>query len=69
MVLDEYTESYGQTRITDDRVSADENWTFWDGLDASGIADKIKDAETEVKFYDTLQTVMNAVDGTVTELD
>ena len=69
VVLGEYTESYGQTRITDDRVAADNEWSFWDGLDAAGIADKIKDAADEVALYDKLQQAMDAEDGTVIDLD
>ena len=69
VVLDEYTESYGQTRITDDRVAADDDWAFWDGLDAKDISDKIADASDNVAFYNQLQTVMDAVDGTTVELD
>ena len=69
VVLTEYTESYGQTRITDDRVIADDEWDFWDGLDAQGIADKIATAADDVEFFNQAQTVMDAVDGTVVELD
>ena len=63
------TEGYGQTRIDDDRVTADAEWAFWDGLDATGIADKIKDAADDVALYDKLQTAMAAEDGTVIDLD
>jgi hypothetical protein len=69
VVIDQYTEGYGQTRITDDRVQADEDWAFWDGLDAPGIAAKITEAADEVSFYDKIQDCMDAEDGTVIELD
>ena len=69
VVIDQYTESYGQTEITDDRVSADAEWDFWDGLDAQGIADKIKDAVDNVDFYDKLQEAMDAEDGTTIALN
>jgi hypothetical protein len=69
VVLGEYTVSYGQQKIDDDRVNADEEWSFWAGLDAKGIADKISDASDEVDYFDQVQAVMNAEDGTLVELD
>ena len=69
VVLPEYTVSYGQQKIDDDRAIADTNWAFWDSLDAQGIADKISDAANEVDYYDTVQDVMDDIDGTIKELD
>lgn len=69
VVLTEYTTSYGQIKIDTDRADADANWSFWDGLDAQGIADMISDAAKEVEFYDNVQTVMNAADGTMMDID
>lgn len=69
VILPEYTISYGQQKIDDDRVEADAEWTFWAGLDAKGIADKISVAADNVKYYDDVQSVMNDVDGTIIELE
>ena len=63
------TIGYGQEKIDTDRATADTEWSFWDGLDAVGISDKIKDAADDVELYDKLQQVMDAVDGTVIDLD
>lgn len=69
VILPEYTEAYGQTRIDDDRAVADTEWAFWDGLDAQGIADKITDAADDVAYYNKLQTAMGEDDGYTLELD
>uniref|UniRef100_A0A6M3J1E6 Uncharacterized protein n=1 Tax=viral metagenome TaxID=1070528 RepID=A0A6M3J1E6_9ZZZZ len=70
VVLGEYTVAYGQTKIDNDRISADAEWEFWDGLDAKGIADKIKTAANEVDYFNLIQDVMtNAADGTVIDLE
>lgn len=69
VILPEYTVSYGQQKIDDDRAVADADWAFWDGLDAQGISDKISTAAKNVTYYDSVQTTMEADDGTITELD
>jgi len=69
VVLSEYTVSYGQQKIDDDRAVADQEWAFWEGLDARGIADKIALAAKEVEYYDKVQNIMGAVDGTIVNLE
>ena len=69
VLLNEYTVGYGQEKIDGDRVTADEDWAFWDGLDGVGIATKITDAVDAVAFFDRVQTVMDGEDGNTIDLD
>ena len=69
VLLNEYTVGYGQEKIDGDRVTADEDWAFWDGLDGVGIATKITDAVDAVAFFDRVQTVMDGEDGNTVDLD
>ena len=69
VILPEYTIAYGQQKIDDDRAVADDEWAFWDGLDAEGIADKISTAAENVAYFNNVQSVMNNIDGTIVELD
>lgn len=69
VVLDQFTIGYGQQKIDTDRTIADEEWAFWEGLDATGIADKIRDAADAVSFFNGVQTVMDGEDGNKVDLD
>ena len=63
IVLDDYTETYGQTRIDNDRVAADAEKAQWDTLTPKDVADSQAAANKAVGFYDLLQTAMNGTDG------
>lgn len=65
-----FTESYGQTRITEDRVAPDVEKLMWDsvGSDMTIIVNNQKAADADVELYNTLQIVMEAVDGTTVSL-
>ena len=69
VILPEYTVSYGQTKIDTDRAQADSDWAFWDGLSAADVAAQITEAQKQVAYFNDVQDVMNAIDGTVVELD
>ena len=69
VILDAYTVGYGQEKIDADRVVADDDWAFWDGLDGPGIAAKITDAVDAVALFNKIQTVMDGVDGDTVDLD
>ena len=64
-----FTESYGQTRIDEDRVDAEAEKATWDELrDVKVLGDRIAVADAAVGFYDTLQQAMSAEDGTTIPL-
>ena len=65
VVLPEFTTTYGQAKIDTDRAQADTDKAYWDGIDSAAIADQFTTANEQVAFYDTIQTVMNAADGTI----
>ena len=61
-----FTESYGQTRIDEDKVAAETEQAEWDELrDVTVLADRIAVADAAVAFYDKLQTAMTSADGTI----
>ena len=69
VVLPEYTISYGQTKIDSDRATADSTWQFWNGLDAPSIASIVSEALDNVTYFDKVQDVMNAADGTIVDVE
>ena len=61
-----FTESYGQTRIDEDKVAAETEQAEWDELrDVKVLGDRIAVADAAVAFYDKLQTAMTSADGTI----
>lgn len=68
IVISEFSEAYGQSRITAERVDADAAYDMWANLDVKELAAQVTGASKEVLFFEQLQTVMDAEDGTIIDL-